>query len=218
MRKKIHILAMGGTIAGRAGDSAATTGYQAGVVGVEELIAAVPQLAEAAEVSGEQLAAMSQAISYDSSATDDAKLSKITVYDQFAEGKALSLQVGDTNKDYQRVSVDINDMSATGLGLSGLDLSTQEGAAAAIDTIKTAVNAVSTQRGKLGALQNRLDHTLNNLDATTQNITAAESQIRDTDMAKEMTEYSKNNILAQAAQSMLAQANSMPQGVLSLLG
>ena len=108
-------------------------------------------------------------------------------------------------------------MSSKGLGLSNLSVANQDAAGKAIDTIKSAVNKVSTQRGKLGALQNRLDHTLKNLDSTTQNITAAESQIRDVDMAKEMTKYSKNNILVQASQSMLAQANSMPQGVLSLL-
>jgi flagellin len=133
-------------------------------------------------------------------------------------GNDLSLQVGDTNASYQKVNVKIQDMSSAGLGLTGLDLSNQESAGNAIDTIKNAVNKVSLQRGQLGATQNRLDHTLNNLDATTQNITAAESQIRDVDMAKEMTEYSKNNILVQAAQSMLAQANSLPQGVLQLLG
>jgi flagellin len=132
-------------------------------------------------------------------------------------GNDLQLQVGDTPDSYQKVTVKIQDMSSKGLGLTGLDLSSQEGASKAIDTIQNAVNAVSTQRGQLGALQNRLDHTLNNLDATEQNITAAESQIRDVDMAKEMTQYSKNNILVQAAQSMLAQANSLPQGVLSLL-
>jgi flagellin len=131
--------------------------------------------------------------------------------------KGLSLQVGDTNADYQKVTVTIDDMSSAGLGLQNLKMDDQESAGDAIDTIKNAVNAVSLQRGRLGAVQNRLDHTLNNLDATTQNITAAESQIRDVDMAKEMTEYSKNNILSQAAQSMLAQANSMPQGVLQLL-
>jgi flagellin len=131
------------------------------------------------------------------------------------EGTELSLQIGDTNRDYQKVSVKIQDMSSKGLGLKGLDLSNQEAAGKAVDTIQDAINKVSTQRGQLGALQNRLDHTLNNLDATEQNITAAESQIRDVDMAKEMTQYSKNNILVQAAQSMLAQANSLPQGVLS---
>ena len=129
----------------------------------------------------------------------------------------LTLQVGDTNDSFQKVSVAIEDMSSTGLGLTGLDLSDQDTAGDAIKTIKDAVNKVSAQRGRLGALQNRLDHTLNNLDATTENITSAESQIRDVNMAKEMTAYTKNNILAQAAQSMLAQANSMPQGVLQLL-
>jgi flagellin len=132
-------------------------------------------------------------------------------------GEGLVLQVGDTADDFQKVTVAVDDMSSKGLGLEGLDISTQEAAGKAIDTIQNAVNTVSTQRGKLGALQNRLEHTLNNLDATNQNITAAESQIRDVDMAKEMTQYSKNNILVQAAQSMLAQANSLPQGVLSLL-
>jgi flagellin len=166
--------------------------------------------------TGDQLQTMSQAIKMGENATGDG-LDEIIVSDQYKEGDALSLQVGDTNETYQKVGVDIKDMSTTGLGLKGLSVSTQEDAANAIDTIQQAVNAVSTQRGKLGALQNRLDHTPNNLDATTQNITAAESQIRDVDMAKEMTQYSKNNILVQAAQSMLAQANSMPQGVLSLL-
>jgi flagellin len=168
--------------------------------------------------TGSQLASMSQAISMGRNTDQEGNgLNDIKVKDQFTAGDELSLQVGDTNADYQKVGVNIQDMSAQGLGLRGLDISTQEGAGKAIDTIKTAVNTVSTQRGKLGALQNRLDHTLNNLDATTQNITAAESQIRDVDMAKEMTQYSKNNILVQAAQSMLAQANSLPQGVLSLL-
>ncbi|MCI8284772.1 MAG: flagellin [Firmicutes bacterium] len=133
------------------------------------------------------------------------------------EGKGLTLQIGDTNDSFQKVTVAIKDMSSKGIGIAGLDLSTQDAAGDAIATIKAAVNKVSAQRGKLGALQNRLDHTLNNLDATTENITSAESQIRDVNMAKEMTAYTKNNILAQAAQSMLAQANSMPQGVLQLL-
>lgn len=129
----------------------------------------------------------------------------------------LTLQVGDTNDSFQKVTVAIEDMSSKGIGIAGLDLSDQDKAGDAIKTIKNAVNTVSAQRGRLGALQNRLDHTLNNLDATTENITSSESQIRDVNMAKEMTAYTKNNILAQAAQSMLAQANSMPQGVLQLL-
>jgi flagellin len=164
--------------------------------------------------TAEQLASMSDAITVDAT---NASLKSVGVMDQFENGATLTLQVGDTNKSYQKVDVDVRDMSSTGLGLRGLDISTQDAAAESIDRIKEAVNVVSTQRGKLGALANRLEHTLNNLDATEQNITAAESQIRDVDMAKEMTQYSKNNILVQAAQSMLAQANSLPQGVLSLL-
>ena len=88
----------------------------------------------------------------------------------------------------------------------------------AIETIKTAIQSISTQRSALGAVQNRLEHTINNLDNVVENTTAAESQIRDTDMATEMVKYSNNNILAQAGQAMLAQANQANQGVLSLLG
>ena len=88
----------------------------------------------------------------------------------------------------------------------------------AIETISAALKRVSEQRSELGAVQNRLEHTINNLDNVVENTTAAESRIRDTDMAKQMVEYSKNNILAQAGQSMLAQANQANQGVLSLLG
>lgn len=127
----------------------------------------------------------------------------------------LQLQIGDTVD--QKITVAISSMKVSNLKLSGLSLSKQASAQSAIAKITAAINQVSTQRGKLGALQNRLDHTLNNLAATTENLAAAESQIRDVDMAKEMTAYSKNNILVQAAQSMLAQANSVPQGVLQLL-
>ena len=98
-----------------------------------------------------------------------------------------------------------------------IDISTQEGADKAITTFQNAIDTVSAERSKLGAVQNRLEHTINNLGASAENLTAAESRIRDVDMAKEMMEFTKNNILAQAAQSMLAQANQMPQGVLQLL-
>ena len=108
-------------------------------------------------------------------------------------------------------------MSAKSLGIDGIDISTQTGASDAIAKIKTAINTVSSQRGDLGAIQNRLDHTINNLGVQTENMTAAESRIRDTDMAEEMMAYTKNNILVQAAQAMLAQANTVPQGVLQLL-
>lgn len=98
-----------------------------------------------------------------------------------------------------------------------LSIANQKDANTAIETIQNATNTVSTQRAKLGAIQNRLDHTINNLGASAENLTAAESRIRDVDMAKEMMEFTKNNILSQAAQAMLAQANQQPQGVLQLL-
>ncbi len=129
----------------------------------------------------------------------------------------LVLQIGDTSDSFNQLTVSVGDMSAKGLGISGIDISTQEGAASAVDEIKAAINKVSAQRGALGALQNRLEHTINNLSVTTENITAAESRIRDVDMAEEMMAYTKNNILVQASQAMLAQANQIPQGVLQLL-
>ncbi|WP_313126773.1 flagellin N-terminal helical domain-containing protein [Proteiniclasticum ruminis] len=101
---------------------------------------------------------------------------------------------------------------------SGINVSTQEAANTAIKTIDDAITAVSAERSKLGAVQNRLDHTINNLTTTSENLSAAESRIRDVDMAKEMMEFTKNNILNQASTAMLAQANQMPQGVLQLLG
>ena len=108
-------------------------------------------------------------------------------------------------------------MSAKSIGITDVDISTLEDAQTAIDKIRTAINTVSSTRGDLGAIQNRLEHTINNLGVTTENMTAAESRIRDTDMADEMMAYTKNNILVQAAQAMLAQANQVPQGVLQLL-
>ncbi len=130
---------------------------------------------------------------------------------------ALVLQIGDTNESFNNLAVGINSMNATGLGINDVDISTRDGAAAAIEKIKTAINTVSTQRGQLGAIQNRLEHTINNLGVTNENITAAESRIRDVDMAKEMMNFTKNNVLLQSAQAMLAQANMQPQSVLQLL-
>ena len=108
-------------------------------------------------------------------------------------------------------------MGSTALGVNAVDVSNVSKANSAITTINKAINSVSTHRAKLGASQNRLEHTINNLKTTNENMTAAESRIRDTDMAKEMAAFTKNNILNQAAQSMLSQANQQPQGVLSLL-
>ncbi|MFS1517157.1 flagellin [Bacillus sp. SCS-151] len=108
-------------------------------------------------------------------------------------------------------------MSASALFVEGVDVTSAGGAEAAISTINHAIETVSAQRSQLGAFQNRLEHTINNLGTSSENLTAAESRIRDVDMAKEMMEFTKNNILSQAAQSMLAQANQQPQGVLQLL-
>ncbi|WP_391120326.1 flagellin Hag [Psychrobacillus sp. L3] len=121
----------------------------------------------------------------------------------------------------QSISLTIASMTATSLAVNnaskGISISSQGSANTAITTINTAIATVSTERSKLGAVQNRLEHTINNLGATSENLTAAESRIRDVDMAKEMMAFTKNNILTQAAQSMLAQANQQPQGVLQLL-
>ena len=133
------------------------------------------------------------------------------------KGAGLSLQVGAESNEGNKVTVGIDNMDAQSLGVSNVDIGTQAGAASAIDKIKAAINKVSSTRGDLGAIQNRLEHTINNLGVTEENMTAAESRIRDVDMAKEMMNYTKNNILVQASQAMLAQANQVPQGVLQLL-
>ena len=132
-------------------------------------------------------------------------------------GNSLTLQIGDTSDSFNQLNVAIKDCHIAALGLSSLDIGTQSGAAAALDQIKDAINYVSDVRGTLGATQNRLDHTINNLSVMQENIQDAESTIRDTDIADEMMSYTKNNILIQSAQAMLAQANQVPQGVLQLL-
>ena len=130
---------------------------------------------------------------------------------------SFSLHVGADSAEDNKIAVKIESMSATGIGVKGLKVDTEDDATAAIDRIAEAVQKVSSQRSTLGAAQNRLEHTIANLDNVVENTTSAESRIRDTDMAQEMVNYSKNNILAQAGQSMLAQANQSNQGVLSLL-
>ena len=126
-----------------------------------------------------------------------------------------NLQVGSLSG--QSIGISIKNMNASSLGVDALEVSSFASAGSSMDKIQSAINLVSTQRSTLGALQNRLEHTINNLNTTAENTQAAESRIRDVDMATEMVEYSKNNILAQAGQSMLAQANQATQGVLSLL-
>ena len=134
-----------------------------------------------------------------------------------ATGEALTLQIGDTADKYNQMNVNVGDMHSKALGIEDLTVADQDGAAAAIQKIKDAINTVSSTRGDLGAVQNRLEHTQNNLSVMTENIQDAESTIRDTDVADEMMAYTKNNILIQSAQAMLAQANQVPQGVLQLL-
>ena len=129
----------------------------------------------------------------------------------------LTLQIGDTSDSFNQLNVSIKDCHTDSLGIADLDIGTQEGAKAALETIENAINYVSDVRGTLGATQNRLDHTINNLSVMQENIQDAESTIRDTDVAEEMMSYTKNNILIQSAQAMLAQANQVPQGVLQLL-
>ncbi len=160
----------------------------------------------------------------------------VTDADPGKKGSSLTLQIGDTADDYNQLNVNIKDMHADKLGqdlkadgslntsnadasltLATISIASQGDAAKAVDVIKRAINQVSDLRGTLGATQNRLDHTINNLSVMTENIQDAESTIRDTDVAEEMMAYTKNNILIQSAQAMLAQANQVPQGVLQLL-
>lgn len=133
------------------------------------------------------------------------------------DGSGLSLQIGDTGEDFNQLTVSVKDCHTAAIGIAGVDIGTQAGAKAALETIKSAINYVSDVRGGLGATQNRLDHTINNLSVMQENIQDAESSIRDTDIAEEMMSYTKNNILIQSAQAMLAQANQVPQGVLQLM-
>ena len=132
-------------------------------------------------------------------------------------GKDLTLQIGDTSETFNQLEVSINDCHVAALNLTDMNISDQDSAAEALNMIKSAINYVSDVRGTLGATQNRLDHTINNLSVMQENIQDAESTIRDTDVADEMMAYTKNNILIQSAQAMLAQANQVPQGVLQLL-
>lgn len=165
-------------------------------------------------------AGVDMTVSYDGSKTGaDLDGGSVTLANGsgLSSGGGMKLQIGDTNDSYNQLELSIADMHVNALDLNSVDISTRDGAAAAMSKIKTAINTVSTSRGKLGAIQNRLEHTINNLGVTTENITSAESRIRDVDMAKEMMNYTKNSVLVQSAQAMLAQANQQPQSVLQLL-
>ena len=148
-------------------------------------------------------------------ATTTFSLTKGTV--SYKDALSFNLHVGADADMTNKITVNIDSMNSAGLGVKGIKADTEQDATYAIDAIADAISTVSSQRSALGAVQNRLEHTINNLDNVVENTTSAESRIRDTDMAEEMVNYSKNNILAQAGQSMLAQANQSNQGVLSLL-
>ena len=148
-------------------------------------------------------------------ATNEFTLTKGKV--NYNDALSFNLHVGADADMTNKIAVNIDSMNSAGLGIKGIKADTEQDATYAIDAIADAISTVSSQRSALGAVQNRLEHTINNLDNVSENTTSAESRIRDTDMAKEMVNYSKNNILAQAGQSMLAQANQSNQGVLSLL-
>ncbi|MBD5560568.1 MAG: flagellin [Clostridia bacterium] len=131
------------------------------------------------------------------------------------ETNALRIQTGALEHEQTAIAIDC--MNTAGLGLDGESIETQDAAGKAITAVRDAVNKVSDQRATLGAMQNRLEHKIANLKVSTENLTAAESRIRDVDMASEMAELTKNNILSQAATAMLSQANALPQNVLTLL-
>lgn len=125
------------------------------------------------------------------------------------------MQIG--ANENQTMLVQLGNVAADNLGINNLDLTTTEGSVASITALDTAINSVSNIRSRLGATQNRLEHTIKNLDVSAENLQSAESRIRDIDMAKEMMRFTKSNILTQASQAMLAQANQAPQGILQLL-
>ena len=149
--------------------------------------------------------------------SDSANFNGIKLFNGSLATKGVTLQIGDTSDNFNKISFTLADMDSTGLKINAINIQSATAAGSAISAIKAAINQVPTVRGKLGAIQNRLDHTINNLSVMTENIQDAESTIRDTDVADEMMAYTKNNILVQSAQAMLAQANQVPQGVLQLL-
>jgi flagellin len=219
---KVDIAADGSTVAISLGSKDGAS-YSAGQIN-QAVKDAVSSLLSGSTVAAADKAKVSALSSFDAEFTGNLTLSDAQVLTSGAENVAttgakagLTLQIGDTADSFNQLTVKIGNMNAASLGIGSLDISNQTGAKDAVDLIKTAINKVSSTRGDLGAAQNRLEHTINNLSVTTENMTAAESRIRDVDMADEMMNYTKNNILVQASQAMLAQANQIPQGVLQLL-
>ena len=173
------------------------------------------EIVKASSIGSDKAATVKDGANADKDATATFTLNKGTV--SYKDSLSFNLHVGADADMTNKITVNIDSMNSAGLGVKGIKADTEQDATYAIDAIADAISTVSSQRSALGAVQNRLEHTINNLDNVVENTTSAESRIRDTDMAEEMVNYSKNNILAQAGQSMLAQANQSNQGVLSLL-
>ena len=173
------------------------------------------EIVKASSIGSDKAATVKDGANADKDATATFTLNKGTV--SYKDSLSFNLHVGADADMTNKITVNIDSMNSAGLGVKGIKADTEQDATYAIDAIADAISTVSSQRSSLGAVQNRLEHTINNLDNVVENTTSAESRIRDTDMAEEMVNYSKNNILAQAGQSMLAQANQSNQGVLSLL-
>ena len=173
------------------------------------------EIVKASSIGTDTAAAVKNGANADKDATATFTLNKGTV--SYKDALSFNLHVGADADMTNKITVNIDSMNSAGLGVKGIKADTEQDATYAIDAIADAISTVSSQRSALGAVQNRLEHTIDNLDNVVENTTSAESRIRDTDMAEEMVAYSKNNILQQAGQSMLAQANQANQGVLSLL-
>ena len=173
------------------------------------------EIVKASSIGADTAATVKNGANATKDATATFTLNKGTV--SYKDSLSFNLHVGADADMTNKITVNIDSMNSAGLGVKGIKADTEQDATYAIDAIADAISTVSSQRSALGAVQNRLEHTINNLDNVVENTTSAESRIRDTDMAEEMVNYSKNNILAQAGQSMLAQANQSTQGVLSLL-
>ena len=223
---QLKTLAGAGSTVSAAGKEMTSMSAADATAGVKSNDSTVITTAKAYELAGKELlAANSIGDTKGSSKVENANTNadgsfKITLGQaDVANSLSFSLHVGADADMTNKIQVNIDAMDSASLGIKGLNVKDDSGNAAtyAVDAISDAISKVSSQRSSLGAVQNRLEHTINNLDNVVENTTTAESRIRDTDMAEEMVNYSKNNILAQAGQSMLAQANQSNQGVLSLL-
>ncbi|NLM56245.1 MAG: flagellin, partial [Clostridiales bacterium] len=198
-----------------ADDDTSTLTFTATVVNDTDLVLTSQRTSEnAGDLAAEALTVSGSSGKYNYVDTFGARTSQFDVVNK--AGAGLTFQVGANEGD--ELTINIDKMDSNYLGVASAKVTTQKAASAAISAVDKAINRVSSQRAYLGAIQNRLEYKINNLEISTENLTSAESQIRDVDMAKEMTNFTNANILQQAATAMLAQANALPQNVLSLIG